>query len=73
MKTPKFYASSIAKLDSNVITGGGTDDTNAIQGILDLAKEYGGVHLVMDGAALISRLFIHSNTTIECLNKDCGL
>lgn len=72
MKTLKIYASSIAKLDSNVRTGGGTDDTKAIQGILDLAKEYGGVHLVMDGAALISRLFVHSNTTIECLNKDCG-
>lgn len=67
-----FYASEYAKLDSDVRLGGGTDDTAAIQSILDLAKEYGGIHLIMDGAALISRLKLYSNTTIECMNKDCG-
>lgn len=68
-----FYASECgAKLDSNVLTGGGTDDTEVIQGILDKATELGGLHLVMDGAALIRGLEIHSNTTIECLNKSCG-
>jgi len=65
-------ASSVAHLDSNVHTGGGTDDTVALQAVLDLAKTEGGVHLIMDGAALVSHLVLHSNTTIECLNADCG-
>lgn len=61
-----------AKLDSNVYSGGGTDDTEAIQRILDKAPETGTLHLIMDGAALIRGLNIHSNTTIECLNSACG-
>ena len=73
MVTRIIYASQTeAKLDSNVLTGGGSDDTPALQKILDLALEYGGIHLVMDGAALIAGLTVHSNTTIECLNKACG-
>ncbi len=68
-----IYASQTdAKLDSNVLTGGGTDDTLALQKVLDLSLEYGGIHLVVDGAALITGLIVHSNTTIECLNKACG-
>ena len=39
---------------------------------LDEAK-CGGVHLILDGAALVKGLVVHSNTTIECPNKDCGL
>ena len=66
------YASTVAKLDSNVRTGGGTDDTAALQAVLDRAKSEGGIHLIMDGAALISQLIVYSNTTIECLNADCG-
>lgn len=66
------YASTYAKLDSNVIDGGGTDDTEAIQAILDKAPEWGGLHLIMDGAALITGIEVHSNTTIECETKDCG-
>lgn len=65
-------ASEYAHLDSNVYTGGGTNDTAVIQRILDQAPEMGGLHLIMDGAALISGLKVHSNTTIECVNKDCG-
>ena len=73
MRTKVIYASQTdAKLDSNVLTGGGTNDTRALQKVLDLAPQYGGIHLVMDGAALISGLIVHSNTTIECLNKACG-
>ncbi len=67
-----IYASSAAHLDSNVYTGGGTDDTAALQAVLDLALTDGGVHLIMDGAALVTTLYLHSNTTIECLNADCG-
>ncbi len=67
-----IYASSVAALDSNVYTGGGTDDTAALQAVLDLALTDGGVHLIMDGASLVTTLYVHSNTTIECLSGDCG-
>lgn len=67
-----IYASTVAPLDSNVHTGGGTNVTEQLQAVLDLAKTDGGVHLVMDGAALVTGLTVYSNTTIECLTKDCG-
>lgn len=66
------YASDYAHLDSDVINGGGTDDTEALQAILDKAPEWGGLHLIIDGAALVRGLDIYSNTTIECESKDCG-
>ncbi|MBQ8551381.1 MAG: hypothetical protein IJ428_01050 [Clostridia bacterium] len=73
MEIKKIYASSVAKLTSNVYTGGGDDDTLAIQQVLDMAKDENvGVHLIMDGAALVESLKLYSNTTIECMNKDCG-
>lgn len=59
-------------LDSDVHSGGGTDATDLIQKILDLALE-GGVRLILDGAALVRGVRVHSNTTIECLDKSCGL
>ena len=61
-----------AQLNSNVHTGGGTDDTAVLQSVLDTAKDGLGLHLIMDGAALIHGLLLYSNTTVECLNKDCG-
>lgn len=61
------------KLDSNVETGGGTDDTEILQSVLDKALEYGSLHLILDGAALVRGLKIHSNTTIECPTRACGL
>lgn len=67
------YASQTgAKLDSNVLTGGGTDDTTALQAALDQAPKLGHLRLVMDGAALVRGLTIHSNTTLECPNPACG-
>jgi hypothetical protein len=73
MITKTIHASQAgARLDSNVHTGGGTDDTVALQAALDLAAAGGGVHLVMDGAALVTSLRVHANTTIECLNPQCG-
>jgi len=72
MKIKRILASDIAVLDSNVYTGGGTDDTAALQAALDQATVCGGVHLIMDGAALVSGLRVYSNTTIECLSRDCG-
>ena len=68
-----IYASDYAKLDSNVYTGGGTDDTEVLQSLLDKALEWGRLKLVLDGAALVRGLKVHSNTTIECMNKGCGL
>ncbi len=65
-------ASEVAVLDSNVITGGGTDDTDALQRVLDQAPGLGGLTLVMDGAALVRGLRVHSNTAIVCLNASCG-
>lgn len=66
------YASTYARLDSDVREGGGTDDTEVLQAILDKAPEWGGLRLVMDGAALVRGLKVHSNTTIECQTRDCG-
>lgn len=65
-------ASQVAKLDSNVHTGGGTDDTEALQAILDKVPELGGLTLIMDGAALVRGLKVFSDTTIVCLNASCG-
>ena len=61
-----------AKLDSDVNKGGGTDDTALIQSILDRAPKLGSLKLVVDGPILVSGLKVHSNTTIECLNRACG-
>ncbi|HPY98738.1 MAG TPA: hypothetical protein PLZ06_06815 [Clostridia bacterium] len=72
MKFTKIFASSVATLDSNVYEGGGTDVTAALQRVLDKAGEDQGIHLIMDGAALITGLDLKSNTTVECLSKDCG-
>ncbi|MBQ8752133.1 MAG: hypothetical protein IJZ13_03410 [Clostridia bacterium] len=66
------YASDYATLDSDVIHGGGTDQTEVLQGLLDKALEWGHLHLIMDGAALIRGLKVHSNTTIQCMDKSCG-
>ena len=66
------YASDYCKLDSDVFEGGGTNETEILQAILNKAKEWGRVKLIMDGAALISGLTIYSNTTIECLDGSCG-
>lgn len=67
-----IYASDYLKLDSDVYTGGGTDETELLQSLLDKATEWGQLRFVMDGAALVSGLKVHSNTTIECMNKRCG-
>ena len=72
MQVNTIYASAVAALDSDVFSGGGTNVTRELQDALDTAKTYGGVRLIMDGAALVSGLVVHSNTTIECLTRDCG-
>ena len=68
-----IYASSVAALDSNIDSGGGTDDTAALQAVLDLANtiENKSIELVMDGIASVSTLRVWRNTTIRCL-PNCG-
>ena len=75
MENRIFYASQCgAKLDSDVYGGGGGDDTEALQAVLDKAKTLGRVHLVIDGAARTTKsLVVYSNTTIECPDKSCGV
>lgn len=78
MKNKNHYSATVyasqagACLDSCVISGGGTDDTVVLQRILDKAPELGHLHLIIDGAALVHGLNVYSNTTIECVNPNCG-
>ncbi len=67
-----YYAGDYARLDSDVIKGGGTDDTKAIQALLDKARDGKPVKLIMNGAALVTGLTVWPNTTIECINQSCG-
>lgn len=60
-------------LDSNVLTGGGTDVTSNINALL-LSLEGTGGTVVLDGPALISgSLKESSNVGIYCPNKSCGV
>lgn len=62
-----FASMAGAALDSNLMTGGGTDDTAVLQKILNKAEKGLPVHLIIDGPALVSGLNIYGNTTIECV------
>jgi hypothetical protein len=53
------YASQICKCDSNLSTGGGTDDTAAIQTAIDAAA---GGHFIQDGVSLISDALVNGTT-----------
>ncbi len=66
------YLSDFVELDTDIVKGGGTPQTKDIQKVLDFATVWGSLHLIVDGAVTTSRLLVHSNTTIECLNSDCG-
>ena len=63
------YASkSGCALDSNVDVGGGTNDTDALQALLDTVTTQGPTEIDIDGVARISRpLVVHSNTRIRVL------
>ena len=65
-------ASDYLKQDSDVMLGGGTDETELLQAVLDKAEEWGGLVLEVDGAILTRGLTVHSNTTIHCANQSCG-
>ncbi|NLF84696.1 MAG: hypothetical protein GX571_01135 [Lentisphaerae bacterium] len=73
MKTLTIRASETgARLDSDVHQGGGSDDTKVLQQALDRAGVGRPLELIMDGAALVRGLRLHSDTTIRCLDRACG-
>src|SRR5688572_11342947 len=55
-----------AALDSDLINGGGGDDTDVLQSVLNRAADGSRVHLVIDGPTLVSGLNVFGNTTVEC-------
>ncbi len=54
-----------AALDTDLMTGGGTDDTAVLQAALDRAAGGSPVQLLLDGPARVSGLDVHGGTTIE--------
>lgn len=68
-RSPRIIVASQAgaRLDANFQSGGGSDDTAALQRALDRARDGLPLHLMIDGVASVSGLDVHSNTTIECL------
>ncbi len=75
----RLYSSSSCAVNSSVFSGGGTDDSACVQGLLNTINAAGGGTLVQDGASLISAvnvpggstgqttaLQIGPNTTLEC-------
>lgn len=57
-----------AVLNSDLMAGGGTDDTTVLQAALDRAAGGRAVHLIVDGVALVHGLNVYGNSTIECIN-----
>lgn len=64
-----------AALNSNVFSGGGTNDTAVLNVALADFGATGGGTFIMDGAALVSApgLKVPSNVAILCPNKSCGV
>lgn len=54
-----------AALDTDLLKGGGTDDTEVLQRILDRAADGSPLHVILDGPALVSGLDVYGHTTIE--------
>jgi hypothetical protein len=55
-----------AHLNSDLLQGGGADDTAIIQSLLDRAANGQRVHVIIDGPARVAGLDVHGNTLIEC-------
>ena len=59
------FASSVgAHLDSDLLKGGGTDDTQVLQAVLDRAIRGKPVDLIIDGPALVAGLNVYGNTIV---------
>lgn len=68
-----IYASkSGCALNSNISTGGGTNDTTAIQNALNALSSAGGGTWVQDGVSLITGIAVPSNIAIVGAYKGCG-
>ena len=50
-----LYASAACAVNSNILSGGGADDSVCLQGIVNKLKAAGGGTLVQDGVSLISQ------------------
>jgi hypothetical protein len=61
-----YVRSNGAVLNSNITTGGGTNDTAAIQAAFDLASSGTRITVVVDGVALVNQIKIRSNTSLIC-------
>lgn len=61
-----FASQAGAHLDSDLMKGGGTDDTSVLQHALDRASGGHSLLLIIDGVALVSGLDVYSGTTVEC-------
>jgi len=57
-----------AALDADLMQGGGTDDTAALQAVLDRASTGRPVHLIVDGVARVGGLNVYGKTTVECIS-----
>ncbi|MDD5367453.1 MAG: hypothetical protein PHQ40_00345 [Anaerolineaceae bacterium] len=66
-----FASRAGAALDTNLTSGGGTDDTAVLQSILNKASPGSRLLLILDGPTRVSGLDIYSNTTLWCLDG-CG-
>lgn len=58
--------------NSNVLSGGGDDDTEVIQNVIDYAIQTGGCTFIVDGAFLISGIEIGSNCYLKGLGENTG-
>jgi hypothetical protein len=66
VSTPALYASQHGVVMDSSPTGGGTDNTAALQALLNLANSTDKpTRIVIDGWALTAPLRIYSNTTLE--------
>ncbi|MGN1100214.1 MAG: hypothetical protein ACI4S9_07680 [Christensenellales bacterium] len=67
-----IYLKDYVQPNCDILRGGKDDCAEKIQRVLDMAKEGDGIRVIVEGAYYTSTLKIHSHTTIECLNRNCG-
>jgi hypothetical protein len=54
-----------ASPNSNLLRGGGTDDTEVLQGVLNRAADGTPVHLIVNGVAFVRGLDLFGNTPVD--------
>ncbi len=70
-----IYASTLSGIhsDSNLTSGGGTDDTAVLQSAIDTLASEGGGELILDKVFLVGSLHVPSDITIRGLGWNTGL